>query len=128
LNDRWLKRYCTKADIALISVVAVAILTSGAIIISGDTTDSIYAICEIDGEVVKRIEIDKMQTIELQNGIKLEIMPGQIRVAQSDCPNQICVSHGWLKNPSDVIVCVPNRTIIYLEQHEHKDSIDFITK
>jgi hypothetical protein len=128
LNKKWLKRYFTKPDIVLIGIVIVATLASGAIVISDKPNDSIYANCEIDGKVAKRIELNRSQRIDLGNGMKLETMPGKIRVLQSDCPNQICVNHGWLENSYDVIVCVPNRTIIYLEGQEHKDSIDFITR
>lgn len=126
MNSKWLKRHLTKADIALIGIVVAVALASSTIIISGSPNDSISAICEIDGKVVKRIELNTEQIVDLQNGMKLEIVPGKIRVVQSDCPNQICVSHGWVKGPHDVIVCVPNKTIIYLEQQE--DSIDFITR
>jgi len=35
-------------------------------------------------------------------------------VKDSDCPQKICVKHGWLRYANDVIVCLPNKTILYL--------------
>ncbi len=53
---------------------------------------------------------------------------GKIRVMESDCPQQICVKQGWIKSPNDMIVCVPNRTIIYLKSDKKENKLDYISE
>jgi len=38
----------------------------------------------------------------------------RVRVAQSDCRNQICVHAGVKTRTGSVIVCVPNRVVVQL--------------
>lgn len=48
-------------------------------------------------------------TIEGKNGITLsvEIDGGRVRVAHSDCPDQVCVHSGWLSKNGQTAACVP---------------------
>lgn len=46
----------------------------------------------------------------------LEVADGAVRIRrQGDkpfCPHEICLATGWIKNPGQTIVCVPNRLVI----------------
>lgn len=42
----------------------------------------------------------------------IEIKSGRVRVAESNCPNQVCVRTGWVSRPGRTIICVPNRVVI----------------
>jgi hypothetical protein len=44
----------------------------------------------------------------------VEVSPGQIRVLEADCPDQICVKQGWIKNSVAPIVCLPNALVIQI--------------
>jgi len=83
-----------------------------------------YAVVEYNGKI-EYISLNKDRIIALENGIVLEVKDGRIRVKDSDCPKKICVKHGWLRYANDVIVCIPNETIIYLKK---KSDLDFITR
>ncbi|MBS3741627.1 MAG: NusG domain II-containing protein [Candidatus Cloacimonetes bacterium] len=112
------------ADKILIIIIAVLIILLSLHIIFPESNDSLHAICEIDGKIEKRIHLQKNKKIDLKNGIILETQNNQIRVFKSDCPHKICVKHGWIKHANDMIICVPNKTVIYLD----KDSeIDYIS-
>ncbi len=63
--------------------------------------------------------------ISLENGMMIEVKDRRIRVKDSDCPQKICVKHGWIRYGNDVIVCLPNKTIIYLKK---KSDLDYITR
>ena len=39
---------------------------------------------------------------------------GGIAVAQSDCPDQICVKAGWLRRAGDFAACVPNGITVHI--------------
>ena len=46
--------------------------------------------------------------------IVVEIKEHQIRFSHSDCPDQICVHAGFLKNETDSAICMPNQTAIFI--------------
>jgi len=123
INQSLIKSF-NKADIILIVILTILICSSFFAITKKNQPTS-YAICEVDGKVVKKILLSKSQRVDLKNGMELEIKNRRIRVSKSDCPQQICVKHGWLKYSSDIIVCVPNRCIIYTE---NKDGLDYISQ
>jgi hypothetical protein len=35
-----------------------------------------------------------------------------VAITHAECPNHICVRTGWRSKAGDVIVCVPNKTIV----------------
>ncbi len=87
-------------------------------------TDNQIAVVEING-TSENISLAHDKVVDLGNGIVLEVKDGRVRVKDSDCKQKICVKHGWLRSYNDVIVCVPNRTIIYIPQDS---TLDYITR
>ena len=116
-------RSFSRADIFLIVVIIFIIIISILFAFRKNNQRCSFALCEIDGIFVKKIPLNKNKIINLNNGMELEIKKGKIRVSKSDCPHQICVEHSWLKYSSDIIVCVPNRCIVYVEKQHHLDYI-----
>ena len=52
-------------------------------------------------------------------GVHLVIADGRAYVADSDCPDRVCVASGALdadSPPTKSIVCLPNQVVIFLEQ------------
>lgn len=72
-------------------------------------------ISEIDGEAID-ITVDRVFTIGDINGEynTIEIKNNEVRCIESNCPDQICVSHGALKKDidNDMIVCAPHKLSI----------------
>jgi len=123
LNKRELLSHFTIADGVLIVIVIVAIIGSSLFVYKkGIRTD--FAVIEYNGKS-ENVSLNKDRIFTLENGIVIEVKDGKVRVKDSDCPQKICVKHGWLKYAHDVIVCLPNKTIIYLPQ---KSDIDYITQ
>ena len=118
-----LRKSFNDADIFLIVVIIFVLIISSIFAFRKSNPQTSYAICEIDGKPVRKISLDKEQKIDLNNGMELEVKKGRIRVSKSDCPQQICVKHSWLKYNSDIIVCVPNRCIVYVDKQHHLDYI-----
>lgn len=48
-------------------------------------------------------------TVEGNDGnvLSIEIDGGRVRVAHSDCPDQVCVHSGWLSKNGQTAACVP---------------------
>ena len=71
-----------------------------------------------DGVLVEEIPLDGIQeprsfTLEDASGSnRVEVEAGRIRIAQADCPDQICVKQGWVSDGTVPIVCLPHKLMI----------------
>jgi hypothetical protein len=52
---------------------------------------------------------------------------GRVRVAEADCPDQVCVRTGWVQAAPQQIVCLPYRVVIKVVSSAPAD-VDGITK
>ena len=67
------------------------------------------------GQQIHHLNLDHDQTLPILNGkMQIEVKAGQIRVANSDCPRQVCVRKGWIRIPGEIIICVPNHVLVEL--------------
>lgn len=82
-----------------------------------------------DGVALYQLDIsqegNRTISIEYQRRTNLiEICDGRIRVAEADCPDQLCVQMGWLQNSGLPVVCLPNRLVIqYAQSPDGPDAI-----
>jgi len=83
-----------------------------------------------DGEVVREIDLSQVTerytfTLTASDGgtNTVEVQPGRIRVLDADCPDRICVEHGWLTDQAAPIVCMPHRLIIQLKEAPGTDAV-----
>ena len=54
--------------------------------------------------------------MEWEGGYNLiEVERGRIRVAEADCPDQVCVRQGWISNSVVPIACLPHKLVVQLE-------------
>jgi len=71
---------------------------------------------------------DRILTISTKNGnMKIEIKNKKVRVIESNCPKNICVHTGWIKNVYESIICAPNKILITLEKDNGVPDYDSIT-
>lgn len=76
-------------------------------------------ITEVKGQ---KIDINKDMTFTLGDediGYNIiEIKDKRVRIIEADCPEQICVKHGYLNNDidNDMIICAPHRITIKYEK------------
>jgi len=74
-----------------------------------------------DGECIRTIELVRVDapfsfTVEWEGGYNLiEVERGRIRVAEADCPDQVCVRHGAVQYAGESIVCLPHKLVITIE-------------
>ena len=69
------------------------------------------------GEQISSYYLDQDRMIELKEfgvNMVLEIKNGRVRVASSDCRQQLCVRHGWISRPREALLCLPNRVTVEL--------------
>jgi hypothetical protein len=46
----------------------------------------------------------------------LQVANRRIRILRSTCPNQVCVRQGAIYRPGEMLVCVPNRVVIFIRR------------
>ena len=123
MNRRELLSHFTLADGVLIGFVVILMIVSAVFVYKTPQIDA-CAIIEYNGRS-EQVSLRKDRIFSLENGMMIEVKEGKIRVKGSDCTQKICVKHGWLRYANDVIVCLPNKTIIYLQK---KSELDYITR
>ena len=116
------------SSIKLIVIFAVLVLVSAAsiLIMSGRSQAVLIAEIYSNGQLVRSIDLNKVEesyTIELAHNTVL-VEHGQISMESADCPDQICVKQGPIKNGAYPIVCLPNRVEIRIT---NKAGVDAVT-
>src|SRR5690554_3269836 len=87
---------------------------------------------QVDGEEVKKILYDDQLIghtipVESQYGYSLiEIGDKQVRLAEADCPDQICVHKGNISRIGETIVCIPNKLVIEVKGDSGANDIDIM--
>ena len=82
-----------------------------------------------DGIVLHQLDLERteVQTIEIEyNGHvnTVQIDENGICILRADCPDQTCVSMGYLKENGLPIVCLPNRLVIqYGSENSEVDAV-----
>lgn len=113
MGNRWGLR---KGDFVICAVVlSFAILAAVPFLFQNADT----LICEIkqDNKVVQTVHLTAgyRDTITLErNGVTnvIEIDGKQVRFAQSNCPDQVCVRTGTLTRAGQIAVCLPTRVTV----------------
>ena len=103
-----------KNDLILISsimVVVAAMMIIFLIMGRNDDTSLKFQIM-VQGEHYLTTDLEKEQTININDTNVLRIEEGKGQMIQADCRDQICVHHRPIDSLGEVIVCLPNRVIV----------------
>ena len=124
----------TKGDKILIFVIIIISLSSlGFINNSNIGYNEKYVSIQVNGKEIKRIIFDKSTIgktipIKTEYGYNLiEIGDERVRVIEADCPDKLDVKQGYISQPNQLIVCLPNRLVIEIKGLEQTDSVDYIS-
>lgn len=81
-----------------------------------------FAVIKLDGVVIQTIDLNAVKVQKewkiydkAGNYNLIEVLPGQIRIKDADCPDKICVKSGWLTQAGQMAVCLPHKLIINIE-------------
>ncbi len=76
----------------------------------------------VDGELYDRIDLSAVAipyevTVRTEYGYNtLRVSHGEIRVAEADCEEQVCVNQGAIRDSLLPIVCLPHHLVIEIEE------------
>lgn len=90
------------------------------------------AVIKIDGQDYATLKLDssnereEMPLTNLPGDIYMRIVmeKEQIWVEESTCPDEVCVLTGKITKPGQSIICLPSKTVIYIEGTEEMDVDD----
>lgn len=46
---------------------------------------------------------------------EIEISNGSVRILDADCPDKICVKDGAIREPGQILVCLPNKVVVEIK-------------
>lgn len=108
----------TRTWIILIAAAAVVLAVLSFVLLTGKKSGTVVQVIS-DGTVVQEIDLGRVAkeysfTVDSPYGghNTVLVQPGRICVSEADCPDQICVSQGWLEDQALPIVCMPHGLII----------------
>ena len=115
-----------KGRVLLYAALALAALSSLLFLLRAPAEEEApsgpMAVIQVNGEELMRIELEKAgdgafsiaDTAGKQ--ITFEIRDHAIRFLSSDCPDKICVHSGFQRRDGDVACCLPNQTVLIVEE------------
>lgn len=89
--------------------------TIGSYLGIGLASEGETVLIEVDGKVAYKLDLQESCTTIVRGArgeLKVEIKEGMVAVTRADCPNRICVRTGWRGRSGEVIICVPNKTLV----------------
>lgn len=121
-----------RADVLLISIVLIAAL---AFLVprwlgddKGGPGKNLEANITVDGKLFKTVQLtQEEQTIEVQTDRGYNILKVHdygIEMYDADCPDQVCLSFGWITQPKQTIVCLPHRVLVEITGTAEGEEID----
>ncbi len=110
--------------VILISVAIAAAMTI--VFFRMRTSGAEYAGVAVNGEMQKELLLSKDYLLELDS-MNIEVKNGRIRITSSECPRKICVESGWISSPGQSLICIPNRTVVFIRGHEKDKIYDAVT-
>ena len=84
----------------------------------------------LKGEKILTITQEGTYTVNSTDGhllLQVEYLNGAFRVINSTCPLKVCEHTGWVNNPNQPIVCIPNEIIVKPVGGQNKSGVDIYT-
>ena len=114
-----MKKPSTRFWIILLAAILLGSVAAAAYIYLRPSAPGDTAVIYLDGQEVERVDLTKVtenytKDYTGQAGLTntVEFAPGQVRVQEATCPDQICVYQGWVESGGLPIACLPNTLII----------------
>jgi len=85
-----------------------------------------FCVISVNGKVKWKIPLNENRQVTVKGPLgysHIEIKDSKVRMSDSPCPLKICVKAGYIDQPNDMIVCLPNRIIIRIMGEEKLDGI-----
>lgn len=85
-----------------------------------------YASVYVKEKEVLKIDLSKDKTYVV-NGklgkVHIEVKNRKVRVSQEKSPHHYCSKQGYVSNSNTPIVCLPNETVVKIENQKSQDTV-----
>lgn len=128
------KKYFRKGDIVVYIVLIGLFVVLGFQITKFKATDAASAEVYVNNQLkyVYPLQVEEKDIFVPTDigGVNVKIKDKKIRVTTSNSPLKLNVKQGWIGQPGEVIIGVPDRLIIKVtgKVNEKTDDIDFVIK
>jgi hypothetical protein len=112
----------SRLDIVLLVLLLLA-ASGAAAYVYADRPAGERAEIYIEGELVGSYPLDEERTIAYDCGITVHILSGAVAVAESDCPDQLCVHMGYISKAGERIICAPNKFVVVIRGKTEYDAV-----
>ncbi|MCZ6776808.1 MAG: NusG domain II-containing protein [Ignavibacteria bacterium] len=113
----------TAADKILIGTV-ISIIVASFFALSAFSVQGSTVLIQVDGKTVHKMNLNESRLVTItgtRGELHIETKDGKIAVTYADCPQQVCVRTGWRFRSGDLIVCVPNKTVVCIMGDESEE-------
>lgn len=117
-----------KNDIKLVGILLLMVLISflGLFLLKNDNKKN--ALVYYEDEMILKIDLslkgEHTYTVDGYNGdIIIKTNDNKIKVESENSPNHICSNQGWIDDSYEVLVCLPNKVVIKIEDDEEIDTV-----
>ncbi len=106
--------------VAAVLVVAILLMDRG----EGPARD--MTVGTPGGGFTVSLDRDTVFTVEGRlGGVRVEVLEGSARVADSPCPGRYCVRQGWIGSPGETAVCAPSAVWLRIEGGDAPDAVTY---
>lgn len=114
--------------------VLTLVLSSLAIVFSGSflgNNAGKTAVIEVDGEIYAKYDLESKKDgdvleINTKYGYNKVVMDENgVCVTESSCQDLLEVKSGYIKNTGEMLVCLPNRLVIFIEGKREVDGVAY---
>ena len=112
----------TKSDRILVAAVAIVAALSAAYfgLLRSRAVPVIAVITTERGEAARENLGGEQRTVTVTGPVGksiVEFQDSRVHMLWSDCPDKICRRMGWIAEPGQVVVCMPNKVVISVREH-----------
>ena len=117
-----------KSDLKLIGVIISIVVISFGFLLIFRNKDSQNALVYYEDDLILTIDLSLRGEHEYKvkgyNGeVLIKTLDNKIKVEEENSPLNLCSKQGWIENSYEVIVCLPNKIVIKIQDKEEIDTV-----
>lgn len=117
-----------RSDLKLIGILLIVLLIifGGLLLFNHD--EKKQALVYYEDNLVLTIDLslpieNEYKVIGYNGEIIIKTQKNKIKVEEENSPLHLCSKQGWIENSYEVIVCLPNKIVIKIEDQEEIDTV-----
>lgn len=117
-----------RSDLKLLFIVVLLCSFSLLILFLNQSNAPKKALVYYENKLILTIDLEKKErTLYEVDGslgkVTIEAQNGKIRVIDENSPNHICSKQGYIEQSYQVLVCLPNKVVIKIEEQTEIDTV-----